>query len=142
MYTLMNKKRRSLRTAREEPPSYVKETDSVSTKAGDRLDRLKAAEAAGPAIKTGPFADKEAKGSSVSITVAKSGGAHPAAAEEPGFGRLPPISTDSGGMADHHQKLADYFAKVARPGQQTMPATTALSPYEKSELDEDINMKR
>lgn len=164
MYNLLKKKRRDLKRYKDTPivtkaepagssakGSYVRDDEDVSLKAADRKDRLDAETRAG---RLGPFAGKESKGVAVGIAVIpKGGGIHPAGAEEGGKPApkggggsmtLPPIGhePDARGMADHHQKLADYFGKVAKPAGQTTPATTALSPYEKSELDDEINMSK
>ncbi len=110
--------------------SYVaKDSDPVSVKAGDRLDALNAQTAKG---KMGPFAGA-APTISIGVAIPKDGGGLHSAAASEGLG-----APDAAALADHHQKLADYFSKAA--GQAT-PNTSQLNPYERSELDDEINMQ-
>lgn len=100
------------------------EKDSVSVKAGDRLDRLRSAtDQDADARKSGPFV----------------GGLQPAAAG--GSASDGQMSLDDHATAAGlHQSLADLYGKYKKPGTDTIPHTTGLTPGEKGELSDEIDM--
>jgi hypothetical protein len=165
MWNIQKRRAQGLRDAKEPVLAVSKTTIAALPKdpneklglgAADRLDRLHAATSAGPASETGPFENKTGRNAITGGSLFGNLIPHGAAGQGDGGSihagpeptpkpdiELPPIrpGLNPGELADHHQKLADYFNKVAHPGSATTPNTTQLSPDEKTELGPEIDMQ-
>ena len=125
-------------TVMKKRKSYLsKPSDSVSVKAGDRLDAIHAAqdEDEDPR-KSGPFAEPGGA-PSLTVVVPPPGGA--GASGGAGTADLSP--GDHSTLADLHQQIANIHSKLARPGTDTIPHTTSVPRSDKDELSDDIDME-